>query len=50
MVKKTGVIIKPIEFKNINTHARDENHARSGQKQKKGRDKKLPVKKKTPKV
>lgn len=50
VVKKTGVIIKPIEFKDVNTHERDENHARSGQKQKKGKDKKLPVKKKTSKV
>lgn len=50
VVKKTGVIIKPIKFKDINTRERDENHARSGQKQKKGKDKKMPVKKKTPKV
>lgn len=50
VVKKTGVIIKPIEFKDIDTRKRDENHARSVQKQKKGKDKKMPVKKKTPKV
>ncbi|XP_073275995.1 uncharacterized protein [Primulina huaijiensis] len=50
VVKKTGVIIKPIKFKEINTRERDENHARSGQKHKKGINKKMPVKKKTPKV
>ncbi|XP_075509334.1 uncharacterized protein LOC142545823 isoform X2 [Primulina tabacum] len=50
VVKKTGVIIKPIEFKDVNTRERDEKHARSGQKQKKGKDKKMLVKKKTPKV
>ncbi|XP_073137338.1 uncharacterized protein [Henckelia pumila] len=50
VVKKTGVIIKPIKFKDINTRERDENHARSGQKQKKGKAKKVPVKKKTTKV
>ncbi|KZV33098.1 hypothetical protein F511_03364 [Dorcoceras hygrometricum] len=50
VVKRAGVIIKPIKYKDINTGGRDETHARRGQKQKKGKDRNMLVKKKTPKV
>lgn len=35
VVKKAGVIIKPIKFKEVNAHERTEEYKRSGQKQKK---------------
>ncbi|XP_057484168.1 uncharacterized protein LOC130770666 [Actinidia eriantha] len=35
VVKKAGVIIKPIKFEDVNPHERGEDHKRSGQKQKK---------------
>ncbi|KAA8539257.1 hypothetical protein F0562_025949 [Nyssa sinensis] len=35
VVKKPGVIIKPIKFEDLNPHERAEEHKRSGQKQKK---------------
>lgn len=34
VVKKPGVIIKPIEFKEVNPHENTEGHKGSGQKQK----------------
>lgn len=34
VVKKAGLIIKPIEFKEVNPHENTEDHKRSGQKQK----------------
>lgn len=36
VVKKTGVIIKPIKFEDVNPHEREERRKRSGHKQKKG--------------
>ncbi|XP_058202992.1 uncharacterized protein C57A7.06 [Rhododendron vialii] len=35
VVKKPGVIIKPIKFEDVNPHERTEQHKKSGQKQKK---------------
>jgi U3 small nucleolar RNA-associated protein 14 len=34
VVKRPGLIIKPIEFKEVNPHENTEGHKRSGQKQK----------------
>ncbi|XP_057793654.1 uncharacterized protein LOC131010239 isoform X3 [Salvia miltiorrhiza] len=39
VVKKAGVIIKPIEYEDVSVHERGESHKRNTQKQRKGNDK-----------
>lgn len=39
VVKKAGVIIKPIQYEDVSVHERSETHNRSSQKQGKGKDK-----------
>lgn len=39
MKKKSGIIIKPIKFEEVNPHEKTEEHKRSGQKQKTNRNK-----------
>lgn len=36
MVKKSGVIIKPIKYEDVDPHGRAEEHKRGGKKQKSG--------------
>ncbi|PSR89519.1 Small-subunit processome, Utp14 protein [Actinidia chinensis var. chinensis] len=50
VVKKVGVIIKPIKFEDVNPHERREDHNRSGQKQKKKKSTGASIKRNTNKI
>ncbi|KAL0360031.1 UNVERIFIED_CONTAM: putative protein C57A7.06 [Sesamum radiatum] len=50
VVKKAGVIIKPIQYEDMNVHERAETHKHNGQKQRKAKDKNQSMRKMAAKV
>lgn len=50
VVKKAGVIIKPIQYEDMNVRERAEIHKHNGQRQRKAKDKNQSMRKKAAKV
>ncbi|KAL0437911.1 UNVERIFIED_CONTAM: putative protein C57A7.06 [Sesamum latifolium] len=50
VVKKSGVIIKPIQYEDMNVHERAETHKHNGQRQRKAKDKNQSMRKTAAKV